>query len=565
MKSMKKLVSFVLVLVLTLSMGITAFAANDGSITIANATVGKTYSIYKLFDATIDIEDGKQAVTYYMEKNSSNPLFVALFGADGTTPNPYFSYTSSQEVLKHEGVNDTELIAYLTSLINDPNATYTATATKTAEAETVSFTNLPYGYYIVKSSLGTTVTIDSNTPAVTVLDKNQKAGVLTNDVETTDDTFADSNTKCFGESFQYRVTLDDATNYDGENQINFYSIYVETGAAIHPDFTEPVTVKIGGQELTNGFYIALDSQHNKALGNWIGENYQTTANWYLIQMTDNDFRISIPWRAGHTLVPEGDGYRLDFADNAASEFASPVDVVITYSATLSNNAAIGGKDFTETNPTNTNTAHAKWYFKGNTGSTLPDTTHTYVYGIGLVKEDTVTKDNLADAQFEVYTKAECSADSIITFETTQKQGVYLHETAQIPDNSTATTVVTPINGKIVLLGLKAGEYWVKETKAPAGYNGLKAAVQITVGEGLSQDFAIYADANGKVVDSDQDVDGYTKYPYNVVPVTIGNSQGVELPSTGGAGTTMLIAIGSMMAIAFAIFLITHKKMSVYVD
>ena len=40
---------------------------------------------------------------------------------------------------------------------------------------------------------------------------------------------------------------------------------------------------------------------------------------------------------------------------------------------------------------------------------------------------------------------------------------------------------------------------------------------------------------------------------------------VELPSTGGAGTMLLITIGSLVALAFAVLLITHKKMSVYRD
>jgi LPXTG-motif cell wall-anchored protein len=44
-----------------------------------------------------------------------------------------------------------------------------------------------------------------------------------------------------------------------------------------------------------------------------------------------------------------------------------------------------------------------------------------------------------------------------------------------------------------------------------------------------------------------------------------NSKGVELPSTGGEGTFWLITIGSLLAIGFAVFLITHKKMTIYND
>ena len=50
---MKKFLSILLALTLVLSLGITAFAAEDtGSITITNATIGNSYSLYKIFDAT---------------------------------------------------------------------------------------------------------------------------------------------------------------------------------------------------------------------------------------------------------------------------------------------------------------------------------------------------------------------------------------------------------------------------------------------------------------------------------------------------------------------------------
>ena len=51
----------------------------------------------------------------------------------------------------------------------------------------------------------------------------------------------------------------------------------------------------------------------------------------------------------------------------------------------------------------------------------------------------------------------------------------------------------------------------------------------------------------------------------VATLTLENSKGVELPSTGGEGTMMLITIGTMVAMVFAVLLITHKKMSIYHD
>ena len=60
-------------------------------------------------------------------------------------------------------------------------------------------------------------------------------------------------------------------------------------------------------------------------------------------------------------------------------------------------------------------------------------------------------------------------------------------------------------------------------------------------------------------------DGYIRHSYHIKSVKVENSQGIELPSTGGEGTMMLITIGSVIAMVFAVMLITHKKMSVYRD
>ena len=63
---MKKILSLMMAFVLVLSMSVTAFAADgQGSITITNATIGESYSVYKLFDATYnaDAEGNSQELT----------------------------------------------------------------------------------------------------------------------------------------------------------------------------------------------------------------------------------------------------------------------------------------------------------------------------------------------------------------------------------------------------------------------------------------------------------------------------------------------------------------------
>jgi len=562
---MKKILSLMLAFVLVLSMSVTAFAADGkGSITITNATIGQSYSVYKLFDATYnaDAQGNADAVSYSIDKN--NQFFAVLFGTDGTTPNDYFNYDAvTGTVTKKSTVNDTELIAYVTGIVNASGTNYIPDAGPVEATTTeVEFDNLDYGYYIIKSTLGGTVTINSNTPDVEVIDKNQQGGTSFNKQIWNEDNqeWGDSNSASFGETVKYKITFE-ATNYDGANQTQFYSVYDTTGAAITPNFNS-ITVKVGGQTLTKGYHIGTGefAGTSEKLGTWDGD-YMTAAEWYLVQSDKDNFRISIPWMTNHTLNGDGtNGYSLTFGTGAASKFNSPITVEITYEATVEDNATIGGASYNTAGSNNINTAHVKWYFQGGTNSTINDTVHTYVYGIGVLKEDSSTAVNLSGAEFEVYSDEACTQQ--VKFIETSINGVYSHD----EDGADATNkVVSQLNGKIVLLGLKEGDYYLKEVKAPDGYNALSAPVKIEVGEGKSEDFSVYANTNGEVADTEQDVAGYTKHTFGVTKATVGNSKGVELPSTGGKGTTMLITFGSLIAIVFAVFLITHKKMSIYTD
>ena len=106
-----------------------------------------------------------------------------------------------------------------------------------------------------------------------------------------------------------------------------------------------------------------------------------------------------------------------------------------------------------------------------------------------------------------------------------------------------------------------------EVEPPAGYNTLTDPVVVEVAQPdtAPEVFVVYANENGQVYDTQQDKEGYTAYSYSLYTVTVTNSKGAELPSTGGEGTVKMIAIGTVIAMAFAVLLITHKKMSIYQD
>ena len=493
---MKRLFSFMMVLVLVLSLGVTVFAAeNTGSITITNATVGKQYSVFKIFDATVEGDH----TTYSIEPG--DPFFADLFGADGTTENDYFVYHESTDVItaKNDLTDEAikkELIKELTDLVKGKTP---AADPITAQSDTVTFIGLDYGYYVITSTLGAAVTIDEVTPTAEVIDKNQKTTELdkmiwdedyVNDDKSTGKWVEESSANV-GDDVAFKVTFT-ATNYNGDTKIEKYTINDALSSAWANINIDSIKVTVGGTELAGDAFTVTPVGNDVTTG----------------------FTLNIPW--------------VKDDKDKTSKYDSPSDVEITYSATVLEAAASADP----ANQNNQNTVTSDW-------DPVGDQTTTKVYNLGFTKVDGTNDAPLSGAKFGLYSDAGCTTPVNVT-PVADTPGVYM-----VSSTSDSNEVITPTNGQVVIQGLEAGTYYLKETEAPAGYNKMTEAKAIVVGdEGTST------------------VQGYT---VNNTELKIENFSGMELPSTGGKGTMMLITIGSMVAMAFAILLITHKKMSVYHD
>ena len=586
---MKRFASFLIVLVLVLSLTATAFATEGtGSITITNATKNDVYSLYKIFDASYstDANGNTEAVSYSIE--TDNQFFSYLFGADGTAENEFFTYNAETgAVTRKENTQNPDIVDYLTAMVRSTDPVFAAAQTETADDETLAFTGLPYGYYLIDKGVGSVVTIDSNTPDVQVIDKNQIPGTdfLKQVWDEDSETWVSDSTANIGDIVDFKVEFD-ATNYDGEEQIKYYTVKDTKGSALWVEF-DNITVTVGGTTLTQGYYHcanpAVATGEWDYLGTWTDEENPDNAQWYLIHHGYDEFDIVIPWMTGHDFTGTTNGFTLTYGDTAASKYDSPVDVVVEYSASVEPGATIGGAQ----NNNLWNTANLTWTSETTDGPDEPSTTTLTVYALGVEKIDTDTSKHLQGAVFELYSNAACTEPVYVI--PTNIKGVYILDdlntvvSGQNRERSRVTyaayleaylgadyqttqknVVTSEANGKLVILGLEAGDYFLKETKAPDGYNALTAPVSVTVGQ-TNNSFFVIADAEGNVIDEQLAIEGYTQHNYTATSATVRNSKGVELPSTGGNGTMMLITIGTMLAMAFAVLLITHKKMSVYHD
>ena len=225
MKHARKLASLLLALVMVFALATTAFAQDvtvtggTGSITISNAAKGETYTIYKLFDATVNADGSSIAYTGTIPASLST-----YFTAD---KNGYISATADAT----DGENMSEgLKAALKTW------TATATAAKTAESDgsALNFKELAYGYYVVTTTQGDMlISVDSTMPNATIVDKNSSTP---KDLSKT----ADNKDVSIGDTVTYTVSFKTSNYYGAGTEAKEIVSYTIEDTL--PEFLKDVTV-----------------------------------------------------------------------------------------------------------------------------------------------------------------------------------------------------------------------------------------------------------------------------------------------------------------------------------
>lgn len=498
MKHARKLASLLLALVMVFALATTAFAQDvtvtggTGSITISNAAKGETYTIYKLFDATVNADGSSIAYTGTIP-GGLNTYFIA----DG---NGYISATPAAK----EGESMSEgLKAALKA--------WTATVTKTASAESdgsaLNFKELPYGYYVVTTSQGEQlISVDSTMPTVTIVDKNSSTP---KDLTKT----ASSKDVSIGDTVTYTVRFKTSNYYGaGKDAKEIVSYTIEDTL---PEFLKDVTVTS----------IIVDNDGNNAT---VDDQRDVTAPF-------TDKKIVIAWYDG--------GQNQFLYNNGAT-------VTITYTAVVTDKAAIDGKG-------NTNTVTLTWTTKGSDQPEhnpikTNETIYTYAIALKKVNNKGVA---LPGAVFEFPFYVQPTPDA---------NGAYIYA-GTTPEDGLINKITTPDSGMIVVKGVKSGSYKITEVTAPAGYNKLTAPVAVeAVKTGKTTTHTtVYLDKDGNVVDETAKVTE-VKVDIDTIAATavvVVNKAGTELPSTGGMGTTVFYVLGTVLVMGAVVLLVTKKRMS----
>ena len=559
---MKKLVSrFMAVLMamtMILSMSMTAFAteAPKGKLTVNNTVAGKTLDLYQIFTATKSGEN----VAYTL--NSEYEGFFKTKVENGSSlsgealSEAAYNYVKTQVGDKGDDETAKTFAKDVLGWILDSKNNITATQTVNTTATSTVVPGLAYGYYLVypKGATDTsaapgkqdytsvaslvsitvdtaTINMKSNYPTVDkkIIPAQSGSGITVgaivdgswegnhqmelDDENDPEDTIAPHGAAdekkagyfAIGDTVTYQLTskVPDMTGY------NSYTFKFSDTLSKGLDLKEVLSVKVGNTTLkagtkgTNTYALTYDKTNR------------------ILTVTLNDFYNSYKNHTGETIT-------------------------VVYNATLNKNAFIG------MNP-NTNKAVVEYSNdpKSNgTGTSEPSIVdvHTFDFTIYKYYLKDQNKTALASAEFELYkaNAAGTAADENAKINIVDEgNGVYRQATPE--DASASAKIVSDEDGKVLVKGLKAGTYYLRETKAPEGYNKLLRDIKVEIK-------ANYDGTTGKLTSYSVDYtyNGNTtngtaiKDKDNSPEVAVENKTGAQLPSTGSKGALMVTLAGIVL-------------------
>ena len=180
---------------------------------------------------------------------------------------------------------------------------------------------------------------------------------------------------------------------------------------------------------------------------------------------------------------------------------------------------------------------------GETTKTTPSEAKTPTYPLDILKKKKGSEDKLAGAKFSLYkTEADAKAGTN-AIKVSGSNGNYVVDPAS---ENTVFESVASIDEKgynLHVNGLAAGEYWLVETEAPAGYNKLTAPIKVTITKTGDTEWTVSKD---DTAEEDKIID-------------VENSTGSILPSTGGMGTIIFAVIAAILVLGVAVSFIRDKR------
>ena len=219
---------------------------------------------------------------------------------------------------------------------------------------------------------------------------------------------------------------------------------------------------------------------------------------------------------------------------------------ISYAATLTADAQMGDAD-------NPNEVELTWKHTNTTYfDTLKDCCHVYTYGIDILKQFSDNGGSVRNVKFRLHNDTD---DVYVVADL--KDGVY-YAKGFASKKSDATTFVPNGSGHIVVKGLEDDAYSLTEIATDKGYVLLKEAVKVVI---TTKENGTCEKCGAKLLTASATVNGkdVTMTDGNaIVPLTVINNPGFDLPKTGGYGMWMF-TIGGVVLLGAAAFIVIRSR------
>lgn len=290
-----------------------------------------------------------------------------------------------------------------------------------------------------------------------------------------------------------------------------------------------------------------------------GTHYTYEITDYAETKTGTDTTTEAEYANGKTITVTFTADGLKELDKIAQNNGG--DVYFYYQAKVNADAEIGPNDSTSMKG---NPNEVKLNYQIGTSSEMEtswDKVTEYTFGIDVTKKlsgeeissNNKNNSNIQAIKFVLYKEA-AGSNTYYTF-TKSEDGVYtvLGTTDSFENNNAAIMNPAAEGGKLYIKGLEIGTYYLKETATVKGYNLLKAPVEITI-TAIKGDNAYVGGTNnqyiGTIDQTIKDADGNTQSNTDgIFKLTINNTKGFTLPTTGGAGIWFFVLAGVIIVAA----------------